>query len=245
METIFYLSEKKSMNYFYNDDPEQFNYLNSEESHHCIKVLRKKKGDVIDVIDGNGHVFSCEIITDNFRKCAFNILEEKVSSANKPYSVHIAIAPTKNHDRLEWFVEKTAELGINEVSFIVTKRSERKKINLERLDRKTLSALKQSKNLFKTKLNELTPLKSFLDATPNTNQKFIAFVDNQNPDYLHKIAQAGTNTLILIGPEGDFTEEEVALALSKGFQKVSLGKSVLRTETAGVIACHSINLINE
>ncbi|MEQ6119442.1 16S rRNA (uracil(1498)-N(3))-methyltransferase [Reichenbachiella sp. MALMAid0571] len=233
------------MNYFYNDDPEHFNFLNSEESNHCIKVLRKKKGDVIDVIDGKGNVFSCEITADNFRKCEFSILDKKASNKHKPHTVHIAIAPTKNHDRLEWFVEKSSELGVDEISFITTKRTERKKINLERLDRKTLSALKQSKNLFKTKINKLSSLKEFLETTSNAQQKFIAFVDNKNPDYLHKIAKSGTDTLILIGPEGDFTEEEVAVALSKGFQKISLGKSVLRTETAGVIACHSINLINE
>lgn len=233
------------MNYFYNENAQENSFLSTEESSHCIKVLRKRKSDRIDVIDGKGKIFTAEIIDANFRKCTYQIIDCQESKKQKKFYSHIAISPTKNHDRLEWFVEKSCELGVDEISIITTKRTERKKVNMERLERKAISALKQSKNLFITKINTPVSVNQFLESDLTGKSKFIAFVDHENPDYLHKQVKKETNTLILIGPEGDFTIEEVSQALSVGFKKVSLGKSVLRTETAGVIATHSINMINE
>lgn len=235
----------RMMNYFYNEFPESITALTPEESNHCIKVLRKKRGDQIDIIDGKGHVFSAEIIDDNARKCSYKILDVKNTAKRNSYHSHIAIAPTKNHDRLEWFVEKSCELGINEISIVTTKRTERKNINLDRLEKKAISALKQSKNLFKTDINNMLTLNDFLKSHIKEENRFIAFVDYDNPNFLHQKITKDSDILILIGPEGDFTPEEVELANSKGFDNVSLGKSILRTETAGVIAMHTINIANE
>lgn len=233
------------MNYFYNEYPDKNTFLNTEESNHCIKVLRKKKGDLINLINGKGDVFTAEILDANFRKCSYNILNVKKSERKKNFHSHVAISPTKNHDRLEWFVEKSCELGIDEISIVSTKRTERKKVNMDRLERKTISALKQSKNLYKTQINAIISLSDFLKSHQQAVSKFIAFVDHENPKNLQKQILKGANTLVLIGPEGDFTSEEVNLAISNGFQKVSLGNSILRTETAGVIVTHTINMINE
>lgn len=233
------------MNYFYNEYPDKDTFLTTEESSHCIKVLRKKKGEQIDIIDGKGNVFTAEILDANFRKCSYKILNVNKSESKKNFHSHVAISPTKNHDRLEWFVEKSCELGIHEISIITTKRTERKKVNMDRLERKTISALKQSKNLYKTKVNSMINFSEFLKSQQEVASKFIAFVDHENPKQLHKAILKSTDTLVLIGPEGDFTAEEVDLAISRGFEKVSLGNSILRTETAGVIATHTINMINE
>lgn len=232
------------MNYFYHPNPETDNQLSNEESFHCIKVLRKKRGDQIDIIDGKGHIFKCKIENDSHRNCSFSILEKIQVSNSKDYYIHIAIAPTKNQDRIEWFVEKTCELGVDEISFINTKRTERKKINLERIEKKAVSAMKQSKNLNKTKVNALISFEEFLQSHAESTQNFIAFVDHNNESQLFKTATSKGKYLVLIGPEGDFIPEEVSLAKHRNFQMVSLGNSVLRTETAGVIACHTLNLIN-
>lgn len=245
LEIRLILAQIFSMNYFYLEDPVNSPYLDKEESHHCVKVLRKRSGDKIEIMDGKGALYTCEIVDDNFRKCGFTILDKKASDRINPSKIHIAIAPTKNHDRIEWFVEKTAEMGLDDISLILSKRTERKKINIERLERKTVSALKQSRNLFKTSIKGCFSFEDFVAQSKDYQQKFIAFVDSSNPDYLHKVAEPGKDTLILIGPEGDFTDDEVALARSHDFHKVSLGKSVLRTETAGVVACHTMTLIND
>lgn len=233
------------MTYFYLEDPVNTPYLDKEESHHCVKVLRKRTGDKIEIMNGQGAIYSCEIVDDNFRKCGFSILKKTEGARIRTSKIQIAIAPTKNHDRLEWFVEKTAEMGLDEISIVLSKRTERKKINSERLERKVISALKQSRNLFKTNIRGLFSFEDFVTEPTNYQQKFIAFVDSNNPDYLHKVVEPQKDTLILIGPEGDFTEDEVALAQSHGFHKVSLGKSILRTETAGVVACHTMTLVND
>ncbi|MFY0654798.1 MAG: 16S rRNA (uracil(1498)-N(3))-methyltransferase [Cyclobacteriaceae bacterium] len=232
------------MNYFYNPEPTINNFLSAEESHHCVKVLRKKVGDQITVIDGKGSVYECIVQSTNSRKCEFEIQNVAHSESNKSYQTHLAISPTKNHDRLEWFVEKACELGIGEISFILTENSERKKINLERLNRKAVSAMKQSKNLFITQLNDLMAFNEFLNSCSEDGQRFIAYVDHENVSTIHKTAKPSIDTIVLVGPEGDFTKNELNSALVNGFEKVSLGESVLRTETAGIVACHSINIVN-
>ena len=232
------------MNYFYHPNPESDNKLSSEESFHCIKVLRKKKGDEIDIIDGNGNIYQCRVEKESHRSCDFSILNKKTTQNKKEYHTHIAIAPTKNQDRLEWFVEKACEIGIDEITFLHTKRAERKKVNLERVEKKAVSAMKQSKSLFKAQINELVPFSNFLQKNISNKQKFIAFVDHQNDKELAKVIKPKGDYLILIGPEGDFTNEELALAKENDFQMVSLGSNVLRTETAGIVACHTIELLN-
>ena len=219
-------------------------FLDSEESRHCSKVLRLKKGDKIEVIDGLGSLFTCIITDANPRKCFFEILELKNAEPLRKLKIHIAIAPTKNIDRIEWFVEKAVELGIEEISFIKCKNSERKSIKMERINRKAMSAMKQSGNIRLPKINELRSVTDFYPLVAEES-KFICHVDNANPHLLFHKAKPGTSYCVLIGPEGDFSNEELKNASDHGFVKVSLGPGRLRTETAGISACHILNLINQ
>jgi len=220
---------------------EQFN-LNIEESRHCIKVLRKKEGDIITAIDGKGNFISSKILDANPKKCELQVLEI-TQEPSRDFYIHIAIAPTKSIDRIEWFVEKAAEIGVDEISFITCQNSERRQIKMDRIEKKAISAIKQSIKATLPKLNELQSFRDFISAK-NDSDKFIAFVDLENPNHLAHTVKKSSNCLIFIGPEGDFTSDEVELALSKGFQKISLGQSRLRTETAGISACCILNTIN-
>jgi len=231
------------VNYYYHPDPDLSAELNSDESHHAIKVLRKKKGDQISIMDGMGNAYLAEITDDNFRKCCFSILE-KESHPKKSFSIHIAIAPTKNSDRIEWFVEKACELGTDEIFLVMTERTERSKVNLERLEKKAISALKQSKNFWKCDIHEAIKFDDFIKTAPDFDQKFIAFVETGKEESLKKLVRQGKSVLVMIGPEGDFTKQEITQAISEGFIMVNLGHMVLRTETAGIIAAHTISLAN-
>ncbi len=215
--------------------------LSEDESKHCAQVLRHQVGDHIELVDGLGARYEAELTSISKRACEFNVLNEH-SVNTKPFSIHLAIAPTKNMDRLEWMIEKVCEIGVDQVSFILTENSERRKLRIDRLEKKTISALKQSKNPFKTQLNELVKFSSFI-TNVESSEKWIAHV-SEHP-HLSDEARANKDVCILIGPEGDFSEDEVQLAISAGFQPISLGQSTLRTETAGFAACHLINVINK
>lgn len=216
--------------------------LNPEESRHCIKVLRKREGDKIVVVDGYGSLYEVAIVAADPRKCTFTVLsihkEEK-----HPFSIHIGIAPTKNIDRIEWFLEKAVELGIDEVTFLQCDHSERVKINEERLWKKAVSAMKQSVKASLPRMNPIIPFEEF--AQKSAAQKFIAHVDWDNPGHLKDVANPKMDYLVMIGPEGDFSTREIEIAKANEWVSVSLGKSRLRTETAGLAACHILNLINE
>ncbi|MGJ3236951.1 16S rRNA (uracil(1498)-N(3))-methyltransferase [Marivirga sp.] len=229
------------MHLFYQSQLPELKNLDQEESKHCVKVLRMQNGDEINLIDGKGTFYQAKITNAHHKKCEFEIIEttqEEPSSFHK----HLAIAPTKNMDRMEWLIEKATEMGIDEVSFFQSFHSERKIIKIDRLEKKAISAMKQSLKAKKPILNELKAYKSILDNAKEVN-KFIAYVDFDNEIHLKNELDKVTDTLILIGPEGDFTEEEVQMAISKGFKKVSLGKSRLRTETAALAAVHLMNLV--
>ena len=215
--------------------------LDDEESRHCIKVLRKKNGDHIKLTDGKGSFYDA-VITSDSSPCKFEI-RNKIQELEKSFKIRIAISPTKNADRIEWFVEKAVEFGVDEILMMECKNTERSYIKLERLKKMAISAMKQS---LKSWLPEIKEVDSFSNIVNNSTaiDKFIAFVDQSNPVHLKDVAKSGHDCLVLIGPEGDFTSEELALALSKSFTKVSLGSSRLRTETAGLAACHILNLIN-
>ena len=217
-------------------------YLDEVESRHCIKVLRKRQGDPITVTDGKGEFFDCVITDASDRRCAFDIAGH-LTVPRESFAVNIAISPTKSADRIEWFVEKAVEIGVNNITLIDCKNSERSFINMDRLTKVAISAMKQS---LKARLPEISPIVSFNDfvTTAVQDEKYIAFVDQTNPDHLSEVAKPGRSYVVLIGPEGDFSHDELTLALSFGFQKVSLGNSRLRTETAGVVACHTLNLVN-
>ncbi|MEQ9660273.1 16S rRNA (uracil(1498)-N(3))-methyltransferase [Fulvivirga sp.] len=231
------------MHLFYepNVSGDQF-ILNEEESRHCIKVLRKKAEDNITIIDGKGNFITAQILDAHPKKCQVKVIETQAENPRKFY-IHIAIAPTKNVDRIEWFIEKSVEIGIDEISFINCQNSERRLIKMDRIEKKAISAMKQSLKATMPKLNDIQSFKDFIN-TENNSDKFIGFVDMDNPHHLVHKAQKSSKYLMLIGPEGDFTLEEVALALNNGFQKISLGQSRLRTETAGISACCLFNMIN-
>ncbi|MFN6947287.1 MAG: 16S rRNA (uracil(1498)-N(3))-methyltransferase [Cytophagaceae bacterium] len=232
------------MQVFYSSDISgELNTLSEEESKHCINVLRHKKDDVISVTDGKGNLYKAKIEEAHPKRCAFSVLE-KTTSLEKSYSIHIGFSPTKNIDRTEWFLEKCIELGVDKVSFLLCHHSERKHINPERLQRLAISALKQSLNLRLPELSDMSSFQDFIHSFSGENG-FIAYVDQENNKHLFNEAPKSSNYTILIGPEGDFSPEEVKMALHKGFKAVSLGKSRLRTETAGVVACHCLNLVNE
>jgi len=229
------------MQLFY--QPELINgshFLDSEESRHAIKVLRKTIGDRIEVVDGKGTFYTVEVTEANFKKCEFKVINSR-SETQKAGFKHIAIAPTKNIDRIEWFVEKALEIGVDRISFIQCQNSERTVIRHERMLKKAISAMKQSIKATLPQIDELVKFGNFIKGQSADN-KFIAYVDFENPVQFKDHIESGRGNLILIGPEGDFSEEEVELALKNNYEKVSLGDSRLRTETAGIAAVHLLNI---
>jgi 16S rRNA (uracil1498-N3)-methyltransferase len=217
-------------------------HLDPEESKHCVRVLRKGNGDEIQLTDGKGFFYDAVITKADAQHCAFEVVR-KTPDEPRRHPIHIAISPTKNTERIEWFVEKAVEIGIDKITFIECKNTERPYLKLERMEKVAISAMKQS---FKARIPDLQPLTKLFDVitTAAETQKFIAYVDHANPDNLKDMVIKNTSYLTLIGPEGDFSKEELATAMANGFQKVSLGNSRLRTETAGVVACHIFNVFN-
>ena len=216
-------------------------FLSNEESVHCCKVLRKKVGDHIYLIDGVGGFYEAEITIASQKKVIFNVIK-KWNQLQSPYSLHIAIAPTKNNDRFEWFLEKATEIGIDEVTPIICEHSERKMIKNERMKKIIVSAAKQSLKSKLPKINKVTSFNDFI-FKKHSSQCFIAHcLPSQKRKLKNEVVSEST---ILIGPEGDFSKLEVEVALKNNFIPISLGSVRLRTETAGVIACHTIALHHE
>ena len=229
--------------------------LPEEEAAHCVRVLRMKKGDPLFLTDGKGIFYRGEILSDNHKKCEVRILESIPDPAKRNCHLTIAIAPTKNIDRLEWFLEKATEIGCDEIIPLACKHSERSIIKTERLSKVLVSSMKQCLKSRLPKLHELTDLKTFIaTASPNGFQKFIGHIPELstsqfpplNPESAHlsSLYKKGSNVIVAIGPEGGFSPEEVDLALQNGFNAMSLGNSRLRVETAGVVACSIINAVN-
>ncbi len=219
-------------------------FLEGEEAHHCTQVLRKKTGDNLTFTDGKGKFYEGGIIETTKHSCTLQINKEWDAEHKRPFYLQIAIAPTKNMDRLEWFVEKATEIGIDSITPILCERSERKVVRTDRLEKIAIAAMKQSLKASLPSIQELIPLEKFISQAADS-QKFIAYVNEHHPAHLKDICLKAQNAVVLIGPEGDFTAREIQLAQENGYQPVSLGKSRLRTETAGVAACHIINLMNE
>ena len=217
--------------------------LPEDEAHHALKVLRKHKGDKIVVVDGNGGWFECVIVTEEIQNCRLRIEDKRANFGLREHYIHIGIAPPKSHDRVEWFVEKAVEIGVQEISFILTDQSERKNIKLERILKRTISSMKQSLKAYLPKINDIIPIKDFVINCSN-GEKFIGYVEDDQNSHLFQSANSNSNYCILIGPEGGFTSSEFNAAQDIGFQSVSLGDSRLRTETAGLAACHILNLVN-
>lgn len=218
--------------------------LDEAESKHAIKVLRLNTGDKIYLVNGKGTFFEAKITQAHAKKCELSILSSRTETNTKP-DIYIAIAPTKNNDRLEWFVEKATEIGITEITPLICQRSERKTLKIDRLEKTAVAAMKQSLKATLPKINEPVSFKDFIKNTPKQTNLFIAHCLDNKEKHLSQLCTKNESSIILIGPEGDFTKEEIDLAVKNHFKPISLGTSRLRTETAGIVACHTINLINE
>lgn len=219
--------------YFCESINESISILDDKESTHCVRVMRQKLGDEIILMDGNGKFAKGIIISDSKKR-----VEVQVNSIEyferKKNSLHIAIAPTKSNDRIEWFLEKATEFDIAEVTFLITENSERRKINLERFQKIVLSAAKQSKSAYLPKLNQICSFSKFIESLEHQQQKFIATLVAQKDNQFHHLFQKEGQSTVLIGSEGGFSKAEVSQAMENGLQPILLGNKRLRTETAGV-----------
>ncbi len=218
-------------------------FLNEEESRHCIKVLRLQKEDAIEIIDGKGNFYHAKITAPDPKKTQFQILQTQHEFGKRNHYLHIAVAPTKNIERLEWFVEKATEIGIDEITPILCQRSERKVINHERLNKVITSAVKQSLKAYHPKLNQLCTLSSLINAQADA-QKWMAHCADTEKVSIKEALLPQKKYLILIGPEGDFSQQEINLALENQYGAITLGNSRLRTETAALEACFEVNFLN-
>jgi len=214
------------------------------ESRHIVRVLRKEAGDIIYITNGLGDLFTSKIVIDNDKKCLVQIIH--VNHKEKPwnYYLHIAIAPTKLNDRFEWFLEKATEIGIDEITPIFCDHSERKVVKVERMEKIIHAAAKQSLKVHFPKLNQPIPFKQFINS-PFKGELFIAHCEETAKHSLKSVLKPQLKTTILIGPEGDFSSKEIQQSLEHKFIPVSLGESRLRTETAGIVAVHSVAFVNE
>ncbi len=234
------------MQLFYNPDisenTTEFSF-SKEESKHIVKVLRKSIGDTLHITNGKGWLFTAEISVPDIKKCSAQIMS-KVLQPKRKYSLHLAVAPTKMNDRYEWFLEKATEIGIDRITPIICEHSERKIVKAERFERVLQSAMKQSLNCYLPKLNEAMSFKSFMKQDFN-GTLYIAHCEETDKQSLKQELQPQKDVTILIGPEGDFSIKEIAQALKNGFKPVTLGETRLRTETAAIVASHSVAFINE
>lgn len=236
------------MQLFYNpnisDDAKEVTF-EKEESRHIVKVLRMKEGDSFKITNGKGSFFSAEIISANPKSCVVKI----ISKEEQPpllYQLHLAVAPTKLNDRYEWFLEKATEIGISEITPIICDHSERKAIKPERYEKILQSAMKQSLKAYLPILNDTISFKDFMGFEKTFDgSKYIAHCEEDDKKSLKSVLLPKEKVLILIGPEGDFSTEEIELAKANGFIPVTLGENRLRTETAAIVACHSVAFSNE
>ena len=214
--------------------------LSEEESKHAVRVLRLAVGDAVELLDGRGGHYQAEIAEANPKRCQLRITHHE-TVAPRPYFAHVAVAPTKNLDRMEWFVEKAVEVGVERISFLRCARSERRELKLERLEKIAISALKQSGQAWLPQLDEIQDFAAFVaEVMPNTT--FIAHLEEGERTALAQVMGMGPGCCVLIGPEGDFTPQEIALALAKGVRPVTLGNSRLRTETAALAAVFTAHI---
>lgn len=226
-----------------NSSPPQIT-LNPEESRHLIRVLRKQQGDPVQVTDGKDQLFHCQIAQAD-PKNTLLIVRETEQIPPSPFEIHLAIAPTKNSDRMEWMLEKCTEIGFHELHFFHSKHSERSFLKMDRMEKKLIAACKQSKQTRKPKIHSVRKFDELVqDKRFGNFQKFIAYVDDQHTHHLFDAALPNRNYLIFIGPEGDFDPMEIQMAREAGNIPVSLGKSRLRTETAGLAAVQMLQLLN-
>lgn len=231
---------------FFAPDIETTLTLPESDSQHCVKVLRKQPGDIIEVIDGKGTRFTCRLLEAHQKRARVEIISREKISPYWEGRITIAVAPTKHLDRMEWMVEKLTETGFDTLFPLHCRWSERKELKTERLEKIAVSAMKQSLKATMPLIEPMTTFKKFVESVRNVPQKFIAHCDRDTDRRLlsHEY-KPGADTVIAIGPEGDFSPEEIALALEAGFIPVSLGEARLRTETAALAACHTLHVVAE
>ena len=232
---LFYNSEL-------NETTKTFNF-SRDESRHIVKVLRKSTGDILIITNGIGWTFEAEVVIPNYNKCVVNILNSKYEPP-KDYSVHLVVSPTKMNDRYEWFLEKATEIGVTVITPIISHNSERKVVKTERFEKIIQSAMKQSLNPYLPTLAAAVTFAEFLKS-PQKGKTFIAHCAEGDKHAFKNQIEPGASITILIGPEGDFSSQEISNALENNYIPVSLGSSRLRTETAAIVACHTIQLCNE
>jgi 16S rRNA (uracil1498-N3)-methyltransferase len=234
------------MQLFYNPEisehTKQFSF-DKEESKHIVKVLRKTNGDTLHITNGNGWLFTAEITIPDIKNCIATIISKELKTKHN-YHLHLAVAPTKMNDRYEWFLEKATEISIDTITPIICDRSERKVIKLDRFEKILQSAMKQSLSCYLPKLNDAMLFKDFINQKFN-GQLLIAHCEETDRKSLKNEINKNEDITILIGPEGDFSVKEIEMALIKNFIPVTLGETRLRTETAAIVACHSVAFINE
>ncbi|MEH6538041.1 MAG: 16S rRNA (uracil(1498)-N(3))-methyltransferase [Psychroserpens sp.] len=234
------------MQLFYNKDLTENDSeirFSKEESKHIVKVLRKSAGDTLHITNGKGWLFSAEITLADIKNCIAIIKTSELQS-KRGYKLHLAVAPTKMNDRYEWFLEKATEIGIDTITPIFCDNSERKVIKADRFEKILQSAMKQSLNCYLPKLNNAITFKEFIDQSFE-GQTFIAHCEETDKKSLKQKLKANQDVTILIGPEGDFSTKEIEQAAQQNFSPVALGETRLRTETAAIVACHSVAYSNE
>ncbi|WP_294820005.1 16S rRNA (uracil(1498)-N(3))-methyltransferase [uncultured Flavobacterium sp.] len=234
------------MQLFYNPDIQPGDSaftFDKEESRHIVKVLRKKEGDTIHITNGKGQLFTSEVVFANEKKCEVRIMGEETFEL-ADYYLHLAVAPTKMNDRYEWFLEKATEIGVHQITPIICEHSERTSFKADRFEKIVQSAMKQSVQFYLPKLNEPMAYNTFVNEH-HDGMLFIAHCEETDKRLLKDALQPKQKVTILIGPEGDFSTKEINLALEKGYVPVSLGNTRLRTETAAVVAAHSVAFVNE
>lgn len=233
------------MHVFYTPDINSSEYsLNEEESKHCMKVLRLGLGDVVHLIDGRGGFYEAEIIGEGKRNVQLRVTQSTQEYQKRNHHLHIAVAPTKNIDRLEWFLEKATEIGIDEITPVICERSERKIIKEDRLNKVITSAVKQSLQAYHPVINPQIAFTDFLKKEYDSIKMIAHCIDEETRQYINQVATPHQRYLILIGPEGDFSPKEIELALQSGFKPLTLGNTRLRTETAALAACFEVNYLN-
>ena len=218
--------------------------LPEDEALHVLKVLRKKTEDQIKVVDGKGNLYHTSIGSENIQDCRLKILSVDKNYKHPNYHIHIVIAPPKSHDRVELFVEKAVEIGVQEISFIITEHSERNNVKFNRIHKRAVSAMKQSLKAYLPQINDMVSITDFIRSCRNS-EKFIALLNEDVTTHLIHSVSKRKDYCILIGPEGDFADYEIDESLKYDFKPISLGGNRLRTETAGITACHILNLVNE
>lgn len=233
----------KEIRFFYNPDPFG-GVLPDEEATHAVRVLRLSDGDEIYLMDGKGTFYKAEITEADKRHCFYRIVDTMPQPRQWKGHLHLAMAPTKNMDRIEWFAEKATEIGFDELTFLDCKFSERKVVKAERIERILVSAMKQSHKAELPLLNDMTPFETFV-GEEHSRQRFICHCYDDSLPLLSDMLVEGDDATVMIGPEGDFSIDEVRMAEDVGFVSVGLGKSRLRTETAALVAVHLMHLKNE